>query len=282
MHWEKRKSAVEVDHVTYAMDPQAAPLLQDITFSVLPGEWVAIVGANGSGKSTLIRLIAGLLAVSSGAVRIHDVEVTPSTIASIRRSIGIVFQNPDNQFIGMTVADDIVFGLENRCLGREEMETRLERAAAQFQLDELLDRHPSTLSGGQKQRVAIASVLALEPDIVLFDEATSMLDEQSRRNMIDTMKQLRKSGNHTLISVTHDHDEMLAADRLIAIADRQLIANGPPRQVLQQDEVLKRCRIRSPFSLQVSRALQKKGLDIGKAVTDTELEEALWAYISKR
>lgn len=272
---------VEMERVAYVFKTGAQPILRDISLRVERGEWVCIVGRNGSGKSTLVRLLNGLLPASSGRIAVGGVLLEPDTVGPIRRKVGYVFQSPDNQFVGLTVLDELVFGLENLGLDRSVMRERLNQYAGQLQVAHLLDRHPGQLSGGQKQRVAVASILAMEPDIVVLDEATSMLDEKSKSEMLDMFREMKASGRYTIISVTHDTEEMLAADRMLALVDGTIAAEGTPQRLLAQEELMSACGIQPPFLLRLGRSL---GGPIGAdALFDEErLVKALWeSYSSK-
>jgi len=276
--------AVELTAVSYARRQQEEPLLRDVTLEIRAGEWVSVIGRNGCGKSTLAKLLVGLLAPGSGSIRIEGAAVTEGDGWAARERVGIVFANPDNQFVGLSVAEDIVFGMENRCWSRERMHERLQATAARLSIAHLLDRHPATLSGGQKQRVAIAAALATEPPILIFDEATAMLDEPSKREVLELMREMRAGGTHTLIAITHETDEMLASDRLIALADGRVAVSGKPGELLLDDELLAACGIETPYYVRLSRALRAQGCDIGDHLTDRTFMEALrlWQSDSSR
>ncbi len=266
---------IELERVSCAHDPGGPDFLRDLSFSVQPGEWISLVGANGSGKSSLVKRLNGLLPASSGRIIIDGMELTPRTVGDIRERIGMVFANPDNQFVGLNVADDIVFGLENRCLDREEMGVRLERYAAMLGIEAFLDRHPAELSGGQKQRVALAAVLALEPKIIVLDEATSMLDEQAKGEIHAVIRKMRDTGRYTLISVTHDYDEILATDRMLALADGQLAADGVPGELLRDTALLNRLRLRPSFAIELAAELSRLGIAVPPQADESQLMEAL-------
>ena len=251
-------------------------MLIDVTFDIPAGQWVVVVGRNGSGKSTLLRLIAGLLPYRDGSLEVAGIRVDNERLEEVRSHVGIVFANPDNQFVGMTVADDIAFGLENRCLASEDIELRLHHYARMMEVEHLLERHPAYLSGGQKQRAAMAAVLALEPEIILFDEAASMLDERAKREWLDMMRRLRESGKSTLVSVTHDAEEVLAADRALVLADGRIAADVTPADLLRSESLMAACRLQPPYALQVSRALRQRGVDVDDCLTGKELTDALW------
>jgi len=277
---DKSEHAVLLKHVYYGQG--CTNVLKDVSLAIPHGQWVCIAGRNGAGKSTLIRLLNGLLLMTRGRILIDGVEQNGCTLGEIRRHIGMVFANPDDQFVGLTVEDDIAFGLENLCLSREEMQQRIQIYAERLDIVHLLHRHPATLSGGQKQRAAIAAVLAMEPAIIVLDEAASMLDEMAKRELLDLMRAMHGEGRYTIISVTHDVEEMAEADRMIVLDGGMIAADGSPRELLLQDELLQRCRLKAPFALQLCRELKARGIDIGELVREKEVLEALWAYHSKR
>lgn len=276
-----RDAFIELNQVSFAYR-EGEPLLRQIDLSIYEGQWVSIAGANGSGKSTLVKLLNGLLTPSEGRVSIRGVEVGPDTLAEIRQQVGMIFQNPDNQFVGTTVEEDIVFGLENRCLDIEEMKRRLHHYVHQLQIVELLEKHPSQLSGGQKQRVAIAGVLAVEPDIVVFDESTSMLDERAKQNIIGLMKQMHEEGRYTMITITHDTEEIAASDRVIVLNEGKVAADRTPEELFQDESLLALCRLKEPFPMQVCRQLRERGIQIGLHLGEKELMEELCRFNLKK
>ncbi|ANA80528.1 energy-coupling factor ABC transporter ATP-binding protein [Paenibacillus glucanolyticus] len=277
---DKSKHAVLLEHVYYGQG--CTNVLKDVSLAIPHGQWVCIAGRNGAGKSTLIRLLNGLLLMSRGRILIDGLEQSGRTLGDIRRHIGMVFANPDDQFVGLTVEDDIAFGLENLCLSREEMQHRIQTYAERLDIVHLLNRHPATLSGGQKQRSAIAAVLAMEPSILVLDEAASMLDEKAKNELLDSMRAMHADGRYTLISITHDVEEMAEADRLIVLDGGMVTADGSPRELLLREDLLQRCRLKAPFALQLCRELKERGIDIGELVREKEVQEALWLYHSKR
>lgn len=277
---DKSEHAVLLKHVYYGQG--CTNVLKDVSLAIPHGQWVCIAGRNGAGKSTLIRLLNGLLLMTRGRILIDGVEQNGCTLGEIRRHIGMVFANPDDQFVGLTVEDDIAFGLENLCLSREEMQQRIQIYAERLDIVHLLQRHPATLSGGQKQRAAIAAVLAMEPAIIVLDEAASMLDEMAKRELLDLMRAMHDEGRYTIISVTHDVEEMAEADRMIVLDGGMIVADGSPGELLLQEDLLQRCRLKAPFALQLCRELKARGIDIGELVREKEVLEALWAYHSKR
>ncbi|PCL92673.1 energy-coupling factor transporter ATPase [Paenibacillus lautus] len=277
---DKSEHAVKLKHVYYGQG--CTNVLKDVSLAIPHGQWVCIAGRNGAGKSTLIRLLNGLLLMSRGRILIDGLELNGRTLGDIRRHIGMVFPNPDDQFVGLTVEDDIAFGLENLCLSREEMQQRIRTYAERLDIVHLLQRHPATLSGGQKQRAAIAAVLAMEPSIIVMDEAASMLDEKAKNELLGLMRAMHAEGRYTLISITHDVEEMAEADRMIVLEGGMVAADGSPKELLLQDDLLRRCRLKAPFALQLCRELKARGIDIGELVREKEVLEALWSYHSKR
>lgn len=272
---------LELNDVSYVPYGSVKPILQQLNFSVPAGQWVSIVGQNGSGKSTLIRMLNGLLPHASGTISVDGIVMNEQTIWDIRERVGMVFANPDNQFVGTTVAEDIVFGMENLCIQRDEMKERLHHYADMLKVSDLLDRHPGTLSGGQKQRVAIAAILVCEPKLIVFDEATSMLDEAGRAEVLDMMHMLKESGRYTIVTVTHEHAELLASDRALAIADGEVIADLEPLKLLTREDVLRACRLNMPYTLLLCKQLRERGINIGDHVDEDKVVEALWTYTLK-
>ncbi|MGL5733143.1 MAG: energy-coupling factor transporter ATPase, partial [Metamycoplasmataceae bacterium] len=211
---------------------------------------------NGSGKSTLSKLLVGLYKPTKGVIIIDGIKMRVNSIKDIRKKIGIIFQNPDNQFIGSSVEDDIAFGLENACIPREEMQEKIRTFAGKVGMLDFLEREPHTLSGGQKQKVAIASVLALNPEIIIFDEVTSMLDPKGKNEILKLIKEIQETKNKTLISITHDMDEAIQADHVLVFAKGKLIAEGSPQDILKNQEIIKIAKIDSPFIYKLSKKIE--------------------------
>lgn len=252
--------------------------LKGIDLSVYEGERLAIVGHNGSGKSTLTKLLNGLLLPNNGTVYVEEYRTDDDEqIWEIRRRVGIVFQNPENQFVGTSVRDDIAFGLENIGLPREEMIERIQKSVEKVKMVDYLDQEPHHLSGGQKQRVAIAGIIALRPLIMILDEATSMLDPKGRKNVLSVVKDLNQTENMTVISVTHDLEEAVDADRIIVMNDGEIVHEGTPAEIFQHGEQLKQYGLDLPFPIQVAEQLASKGIHLSKQpLTHDELVEELW------
>ena len=246
-------------------------------------EWIAIVGHNGSGKSTLAKLMIGLLFPEEGDVNVFIEKLTEDNIWEIRSQMGFVFQNPDNQFVGSTVQDDVAFALENNGVPFEEMVTRVHDALAQVNMSDFLDQEPHHLSGGQKQRVAIAGALALHPKLLIMDEATSMLDPQGRNEVIHLVEELKRKTGLTVISITHDLEEALLADRIIVMNKGKVLTVGTPEQIFARGNELEEIGLDLPFALRVSSLLRENGMELaGEHMTEEELVNELWtSHFSK-
>lgn len=268
-------NAYDLHQVSFAYVPGQS-VLEDITLNIPSGSWVSLVGPNGCGKSTLAKLLGGLLAVNEGQIVVEGTELNRETISHIRPRIGMVFQNPDNQFIGSTVEEDIAFGLEGRCLPREEMINRVALYADKLEISHLLKKHPSELSGGQKQRVAVASILAIEPAIIILDEASSMLDEKARGELLHIVKEMKQSGQYTIVSITHDVEEIVASDRAIILRDGGIVADLSPEQLFCNDELLQSCRLIAPYRYQLVQEFAKRGIHIPPLRSEEEVAEVLW------
>ncbi|MFD1177378.1 ATP-binding cassette domain-containing protein [Paenibacillus puldeungensis] len=270
--------AYEVKHVSFAYE-HTHPVLKDVSLCIPSGSWVSLVGPNGCGKSTLAKLLGGLLAANDGAIFIEGTELARETASYIRPRIGMVFQNPDNQFIGATVEEDIAFGLEGRCIPREEMVNRVRTYADKLQIGHLLSKHPSELSGGQKQRVAVASILAMEPGIVIFDEASSMLDEKARGELLGILQGMRESGQYTLVSITHDAEEIMASDRAIVLLDGTVAADLTPEELFRDEGLLGSCRLIAPYRIRLQLELEKRGIRASSPQGSGEVKDELWPFI---
>ncbi|MBQ1355990.1 MAG: energy-coupling factor transporter ATPase [Solobacterium sp.] len=238
-----------------------------VSFSVPEGQYVTIIGHNGSGKSTVAKLLAGLLEKKSGSIVIDGLELNQKNLHQLRSRIGIVFQNPDNQFIGSTVRDDIAFGLENHCVPQEQMDDIINAFSARVGMNEFLDKEPTHLSGGQKQRVAIAGVLAMAPKILIFDEATSMLDPQGKDEIKRVIMDLHRKSGLTILSITHDIDEVTSSDSVLVLADGKVALTGTPAEVFSQEKMLKKIRLDIPFSLKLADELNKRGVSVNRELT---------------
>lgn len=277
------ENIIEVNNLTYKYDQEDENYtLKDVSFHVKQGEWLSIIGHNGSGKSTTVRLIDGLLEAESGEIYIAGDQLTVENVWEKRRHIGMVFQNPDNQFVGATVEDDVAFGLENQGVPLEEMRSRVQEALELVGMAQFKKREPARLSGGQKQRVAIAGVVALRPTIVILDEATSMLDPEGRLELIRIVKEIKEKHNMTVISITHDLDEVALSDRVIVMKNGQVESTSTPAELFMRDD-LAELDLEQPFTANVAASLRQAGITIPlRYFTEEELEETLWEFISKK
>ena len=274
------KSIIDVKNLSFRYkESQEYYDVKGITFHVKRGEWLSIVGHNGSGKSTTVRLIDGLLEAESGEIVIDGQRLTEENVWNIRRQIGMVFQNPDNQFVGATVEDDVAFGLENQGLSRQEMKKRVEEALDLVGMLDFKKREPARLSGGQKQRVAIAGVVALRPAILILDEATSMLDPEGRRELIETVKGIRKDYDMTVISITHDLEEVAMSDRVLIMKKGEIESTSSPRELFSRND-LDQIGLDDPFANQLKHSLSQNGYDLPENyLTESELEDKLWELL---
>ena len=272
-------SLIEVKDLVYSYDNETNAV-DGISFNVEEGSYTTIIGHNGSGKSTLAKLIAGLLESKQGSITIDGIELSEKTIKDIRNKMAIVFQNPDNQFIGSTVRDDIAFGLENHLVETEKMEAIIEEYSKKTGLEEFLDKEPSNLSGGQKQRVAIAGALAMNPNIIIFDEATSMLDPKGKRDIKKLMYELHKENNITIISITHDIEEVLQGDNCIVLSKGKIFMQGKPDEIFSKTNELRKIGLDIPFSSLVKEEFKNVGFNIKSNDLEGMVEE-LWQFRSK-
>ncbi|KKB26589.1 ATPase component of general energizing module [Mycoplasmopsis meleagridis] len=246
---------IKVTDLVFKYPTSKKNALNGLNLEIKKGQYVAILGHNGSGKSTFSKLLVALYKPLSGKIEIDGITISSETLRKIRKKIGIIFQNPDNQFIGATVEDDIAFGLENAQINPKEMRSIIEMLSEKVGMDKYLNREPQLLSGGQKQRVAIASVLALNPEIIIFDEVTSMLDPKGKRKVLEIIRDIQKQREKTLISITHDMDEAIMADLCIVFANGEVIASGEPKEILKNKEIIEIAKIDSPFIYRLSEKI---------------------------
>ena len=265
---------IDVQHLSFGYDEDTLTI-DDISFSIEKGSYTTILGHNGSGKSTIAKLLMGLLEKKSGEIVIGGTPLTEETLNQVRSQIGIVFQNPDNQFIGATVRDDIAFGLENNCVDPALMDDIINEYAKKVNMYEFLDHEPTKLSGGQKQRVAIAGILAMSPSIIILDEATSMLDPKGRNEINALVHQLNKDKNMTIVSITHDIEEAALSDYVILLSDGHIVDEGRPEEVLMKKEEIERLALDIPFAYKISHGLQKTGISITEQIDREKLVNEL-------
>lgn len=271
---------IEMKDLTFRYQEDQTPALNKVSLSINQGEWIAIIGHNGSGKSTLAKTINGLLLPESGSIKVNGQEINEKTIWEVRQNVGMVFQNPDNQFVGSTVEDDVAFGLENQGVPREEMLVRVKQSLEQVRMAEFMRKEPSRLSGGQKQRVAIAGIVALRPNVIILDEATSMLDPEGRLEVIATVKKIKEENNLTVLSITHDIDEAANANRIFVMKKGELIQEGTPEEIFSQGEKLIELGLDLPFPERLKAALKARGVDVPQDyMTEEGMVDWLWTSI---
>ena len=269
-------SVIELKNVTFSY-VNGTPTLNNVSLSIEKGKFVSIVGHNGCGKSTLAKIFIGLLTPEEGEVLINGELLTRKSAPKIRHQMALVFQNPDNQFIGVTVEDDIAFGLENRCVKHGDMQNIIEQYAKEVGMEDFLKKEPTMLSGGQKQRVAIAGALALSPSIIIFDEATSMLDPKGKKDIRVLITKMRQNNpDLTVISITHDIEEAYESDEIIVMNRGGIVCSGDPKKILKNHELINEVGIDTPFILALQERLAKAGKKIPTTNTIDELVEALW------
>lgn len=258
-------------------------VIRHLNLSIKENEKVAIIGKNGSGKSTLAKLISGLLPCGKGRIFIDDEELTSENLLELRKKIGMVFQNPENQFVGMTVKEDVAFGLENQGVKREEMLQRISTILAKVGMESFANSEPQHLSGGQKQRVAIASAMVLEPTILILDEATSMLDPVGRKEMLSLVQVLHEQQPFTLVMITHDMNEAILADRIVVLDQGEIVLDGAPRELFSNHiNTLKELGFPAPFTIEVAMALKEQGILFDSLpMNQEELISGLWKLYSK-
>ena len=273
-------SLISVRDLKFRYDDNST-FLDGVSFDIEEGDYVTIVGRNGSGKSTLAKLLIGLETPDEGTITIAGKELNDENLDDIRRKMGIVFQNPDNQFIGATIRDDIAFGLENRCIEPEEMNRKIKKYAEKVGLIKLLDKEPEALSGGQKQRVAIAGILAMHPDILILDEATSMLDPRGRETIRELVESLHGDRKLTIISITHDIEEAMRSDDCIVLCDGKVFDHGRPEKVFADAERVRSIGLDIPFLAKVREAFRANGIELSSSDEDGMVGE-LWQLASGR
>lgn len=266
---------IKFDNVSFRYDDDSI-VLNNFNLTINDGEMVAILGHNGSGKSTIAKIIMGLLEVNQGSIYLNDELLTEQTVHKCRNNMSIIFQNPDNQFVGVTVKDDIAFGLENRCVSRDEMNERINKYLHLVNMEEYINHSPEELSGGQKQRVAIAGALAMESELIIFDESTSMLDPKGTKEVNQMIKKIKQDENKTIIVITHNLEEACYADRIVVLNSGFVVADGTPQEVFKQEKVLEASGLKTMESVSIIHNLKNKEYSNKK-----EIEEALWELTFK-
>ncbi len=268
---------IELKNISFSYSKDDTEVVKHVSFNVREGSYVSIIGHNGSGKSTLARLIIGLLAPNEGEIYVDGELLTNKSVRNIRKKIGLVFQNPDNQFIGATVEDDIAFGLENRRVPRQDMQEIINNYAKRVGMEDFLAKEPSHLSGGQKQRVAIAGALALNPEILILDEATSMLDPKGKSDIRALINEMKKANsNLTILSITHDVEEAYDSDMVFVLNKGELAFKGKPQEVFSSRKILESLHLEMPFIMDLKDKMQKENIDISKCEDINDIAEVLW------
>lgn len=277
---------IKIKNISFTYPESDSPAIDQLSFEIPRGSWTSIIGHNGSGKSTIVRLINGLLVPNENEdsfIEVDGTKLTDDSVWDIRNKVGVVFQNPDNQFVGATVADDVAFGLENRGVPRSEMVKIVPEAIKAVGMTDYTYTEPANLSGGQKQRVAIAGIIAIRPKVIILDEATSMLDPEGRDRILKTVHQMQEDYNLTVIAITHDIDEASLADNVIVMDDGHLITQGTPKNVFAQAKLLKEIGLDIPFYMQVKQALLEDEFPIPEQVnSEKELIKYLCQLNSKK
>ncbi len=277
-----RTKLVEFRNVSFRYTEELPWVLRNCTFEIYENEEVAIIGHNGSGKSTIAKLMNGLLFPQEGTIFINGKQVTQDSIWEIRKDVGMVFQNPDNQFVGTTVQDDVAFGMENRGIPRSEMVKQINETLSAVGMMDYLMTEPHKLSGGQKQRVAIASVLAISPQVLILDEATAMLDPKGRTEIMETISSVQEEHQLSLITITHDLQEVVRAERVLVMNEGEIWDEASPREIFAKKDDLRKIGLDVPFIAILSDALIKSGVSIiNEPLSQGELLEELWTSNSR-
>ncbi len=271
------ENIIEIENAAFKYDDESADVLHGVTISVKKGEFLCVLGHNGCGKSTLAKLINGLLIPTEGSVKVKGMDTkNEADILKIRACAGMVFQNPDNQMVATMVEEDVAFGPENLGVPHGELKMRVENALKEVGMYEFKDSEPHRLSGGQKQRIAIAGIIAMEPEIIIMDESTSMLDPKGRREVLDTVRRLNREKGITVVYITHFMEETVEADRIIVMGDGVIKMEGTPKEIFAREEEIRVLTLEVPPVTKISRQLSDRGIDISRNIlTFEELLKAL-------
>ncbi|WP_027415390.1 energy-coupling factor transporter ATPase [Aneurinibacillus terranovensis] len=278
-----KNTIVRLQDIQFGYDPTSPDELavRGVSLEVREREFLSIIGHNGSGKSTMAKMLNGLLLPVSGTVNVDGLSTAnEEELWRIRRRVGMVFQNPDNQFVAPTVEDDIAFGLENIGVPREEMESRIMDALEKVGMTEFRQAEPHRLSGGQKQRVAIAAMLAIRPKVLVLDEATAMLDPRGRKEVLEVVKKMNRDAGMTVIQITHYLEETLTSDRIVVMDNGQAVGEGSPDVIYKQADWLRRLGLDVPFACDVQYRLRQKGIQLPNFSTSAEgVLDGLWTFV---
>ena len=268
---------IETENLSFSYEDDEGnpiPVLNDINLKIEKGEYLAILGRNGSGKSTLAKLLNLILEPSSGKITVNGTEFSPEMseedILKVRKSVGMVFQNPDNQLVATVVEEDVAFGPENLGLDPKEIRKRVDEALETVGMSEYATYAPHKLSGGQKQRIAIAGILAMMPDCIIFDESTAMLDPSGRKDVVNTFEKLNRERGITVITITHNMEEAVRADRIIVISDGTVAADDTPKNVFSNVQFMKSLGLSVPQVSELFYELKQQGFDLPDDIIDEE------------
>ncbi len=280
---EGETGLIEIQNVSYAYEDAAAKALNNVSLTINDGEFVAVVGHNGSGKSTLAKHLNALLLPTEGKVLVDGMDTADEAdTLSIRQRVGMVFQNPDNQLVTTIVEEDVAFGPENIGVPGNEIRARVDRALAAVGMEKYAHSAPNMLSGGQKQRIAIAGMLAMQPKVLVLDEATAMLDPKGRRDIIDLVTKLHRENGITVVMITQYMEEAIGADRVAVMSGGELILEGTPKEVFSQDELLHKHRLDVPVMQQLANRLNAHGANLPKCILSVEeMAQAICLSLSK-
>lgn len=280
---EGETGLIEIQNVSYAYEDAAAKALNNVSLTINDGEFVAVVGHNGSGKSTLAKHLNALLLPTEGKVLVDGMDTADEAdTLSIRQRVGMVFQNPDNQLVTTIVEEDVAFGPENIGVPGNEIRARVDRALAAVGMEKYAHSAPNMLSGGQKQRIAIAGMLAMQPKVLVLDEATAMLDPKGRRDIIDLVTKLHRENGITVVMITQYMEEAIGADRVAVMSGSELILEGTPKEVFSQDELLHKHRLDVPVMQQLANRLNAHGANLPKSILSVEeMAQAICLSLSK-
>ncbi|AEN98998.1 energy-coupling factor transporter ATPase [Lactobacillus sanfranciscensis] len=271
------EKVIEIKNLTYHYPNQTKLILKKVNLSINRGDWVSLIGANGSGKSTLAKLIVGLLDDEEQQIQVFGKTMNDKNGNEIRSNIGMVFQNPENQFVSSTVLDDVAFGLENQGMKTSEMKIRVAKALETVEMNDFINQAPNQLSGGQNQRVALASVLAQQPSLIILDEATGMLDPTTRSKILKVVHRLHEEQGTTVLAITHDINETLLSDKIVILNQGEIVAEDKPNRIYVQTELLRKCGLEVPLTYQVQQAFSKNGIKLSEDyLNEEELIKQLW------
>ncbi len=265
------KTRVSVENVTFTYEEAPDPALRGVSMGVKSGEFVAVLGHNGSGKSTLAKLLNALYVPTEGRVIVCGLDTAEEDqIWNIRQQAGMIFQNPDNQIVATVVREDVAFGLENLGVPHGEMIQRIDGALEAVHMTEFADSAPHMLSGGQKQRVAIAGILAMEPSVIIADEATAMLDPSGRKDVLDTIRRLNREKGITVVWITHFMEEAAQADRIVVVNGGEIALSGTPREVFEQTDKLREMHLDVPHMTDLAQDLRREGMPLPEGILTVE------------